>query len=153
MLLDSGLAGLAAAAGPTTAQAAGNGTRHAPVRIDEPPPGKAVIVFFRKGQFADILVGLSVKEGKTKLGPLDYDTYLVLTVEPGLHTYTVGYSSLPMQIVVEPGEIYYVRCTPDNDIVSEGQPSITPAEERQFDDVSWRLKPAVPYSTAATQDK
>ncbi len=109
------------------------------------------MVFFRKGQLADVLVGLTVREGKTRIGPLGYDRYLVAIVDPGLHTFSFGQRLWEMQLVTEAGEIYYVRCALGQDIVSSSAPAMTPAEERQFNDVSWQLKPEVPYATQGGQ--
>ena len=110
-----------------------------PVRIDEPPAGRANIVFFRRGHLQDALINLTVNEGPVGLGPLGWDSYLVVAATPGLHTYGFREDGNDVQIVVEAGETYYVRFELDvNDLVT-----LTPAEQRQFDDVSRWLHPAM----------
>jgi hypothetical protein len=120
------------------------------VQIDDPPPGKAVIVFYRKWLYPAALDSYIVREGKTALGRLSAGTYFVSVADPGLHTYTVHSERHEgMQLVVEAGEIYYVRFELETGFILY-QPTLVPAEQRQFDESSGHLRLSFPLETTAT---
>ena len=122
------------------------------VRIDNPPPGKAAIVFYRRSIYAGGAISYMVREGKTDIGVLESGGYFVALVDPGWHTYTVhAERHSDMQIQVEDGEIYYVRFELDLGVVLY-QPTLTPAQQWQFDQASPRLhrtEPAPPPAQPA----
>src|SRR4029079_15534558 len=57
--------------------------------VGTPPPGKALVVFFRPSKFVAGGVGFKVREGEKVLGKLGNGKYFVSTVAPGAHTYVV----------------------------------------------------------------
>jgi hypothetical protein len=125
-------------------------TLASPVRIDDPPPGKALIVFFRKSEYAGGAISYIVREGQTELGRLSAGSYFVAAVDPGLHTYaTHAERRDDMQIQVEAGEIYYVCFELDVGIILY-QPTLMPTEEWLFDEQSPRLRLSKPLSIQAT---
>jgi hypothetical protein len=111
-----------------------------PVHIGDAPPGRAQIVFYRKWTYPASLDTYAVREGHTKLGNLDAGSYFIAIVDPGLHTYgTRALRSDNMQIVVEAGETYYVRFELESGIFLY-QPTLTPSEQRLFDQTSAKLR-------------
>jgi hypothetical protein len=119
-----------------------------PVQLDDPPPGKALIVFFRKWEYPDSAISYIVREGKAELGRLSAGSYFTAAVDPGLHTYTVHAERRnDMQIVAEAGETYYVRFELDIGVVLY-QPTLVPAEQRLFDAISARLSRSEPLAPA-----
>lgn len=120
--------------------------------IDDPPPGKAQIVFYRRLAFAAAAVTYRVREGATDIGDLNIGTYFVVPVDPGLHTYTVhAERHREMQIVAEAGETYFVRFELDTGFLL-WQPVLTPSEERLFDEISGGLKRSKPISPSPPPD-
>jgi hypothetical protein len=118
------------------------------VRIDDPPPGKASVVFFRKGAYFGGPIGYIVREGTRELGLLASGTYFIADVDPGLHTFTVhAERHSDMQLVVEAGEIYYVHFELDLGVVLY-QPTLEPTDQRLFDEQSPRLRPSEPLPPA-----
>jgi hypothetical protein len=151
LLLTSASAALASVALTPAARAAEVEPQR--VHIDDPPPGKAVIVFYRRWDYPDIAISYIVREGQAELGRLSNASYFVSVVDPGLHTYTVHAERHDdMQIEVEAGEIYYVRFELDIGIILY-QPSITPSEQRLFDELSPKLKRSEPLTPPATTPK
>ncbi|MFI4934778.1 MAG: DUF2846 domain-containing protein [Caulobacterales bacterium] len=121
----------------------------APVRVDEPAPGKATVVFYRKWSYAAGGLSFIVREGTAELGRLSPGSYFVATVEPGLHTYTVHSERHDnMQLQVDAGEIYYVRFELEIGVLLY-QPSLTPAQEWQFIQESPKLHLSKPLAGAA----
>lgn len=124
-----------------------------PVQIGDPPPGKALIVFYRTWKWPAGAVSYKVREGKTELGRLSDGSYFVAVVDPGLHTYAMHAEWRDdMQIMVEADEIYYVRFELETGLFLY-QPTLTPSEQRLFDEASPRLKlsePLTPMDVAHT---
>ncbi|HEY5290527.1 MAG TPA: DUF2846 domain-containing protein [Caulobacteraceae bacterium] len=118
----------------------------APVLIGDPPPEKALIVFYRTWKYPAAALSYAVREGQTKLGILAPGSYFVVSVDPGLHTYAVrSERSDAMQIVVEAGEVYYVRFELETGWLLY-QPTLTPSEQRLFDTSSGRLRLSEPLA-------
>ena len=134
------------------APAAAAETPDTPVRIGDPPSGKAFIVFFRKWEYPGAAISYIVREGQTELGRLSAGSYFVATVDPGLHTYvTHAERRDDMQIQVEADEIYYVCFELEVGLLLY-QPTLAPTEQRLFDELSPRLhlsKPLAPIQTAS----
>ena len=119
-----------------------------PVRIEEPPPGKALVVFYRRWSYSAAAVSYIVREGQVELGLLSVGSYFVVPVDPGLHTFTVhAERHSDMQLLAEAGEIYYVRFDLDIGVVLY-QPDLTPSEQRLFDEVSAKLRLSAPLAAA-----
>ena len=141
---------MAAAAVIAVAPVASAETGAKPVQIGNPPPGKALIVFYRKWLYPAAANSYTVREGKTELGRLDPGSYFVAVVEPGLHTYsTRAERRNDMQIEVEADEIYYVRFELDTGWILY-QPTLAPSEQRLFDELSARLKRTEALAAVAT---
>jgi hypothetical protein len=139
---------LAAAPVAATPCAALAEATRAPVRIENPPPGKAIVVFYRTWLYPASAISYTVREGKQELGRLSPGTYFFITVEPGLHTYTTRAEKHDdMQIEVEADEIYYVRFELGTGWLLY-QPGLTPAEQRTFDEVSAKLRRTEPLAPA-----
>ncbi len=121
-----------------------------PVHIDDPPAGCASIVFYRKWAYPGGANSYAVRDGQTILGMLGPGTYFVAIVEPGLHTYSMRAERRnDMQIEVEAGEVYYVRFELETGWILY-QPTLTPSEQRLFDEVSSRLRLAEPVAPTKT---
>jgi hypothetical protein len=117
-----------------------------PVKVGDPPSGKALVVFFRKWLYPSSANTYTVHEGHTDIGRLSPGTYFIAVVEPGWHTYSVRAEKRnDMQIEIEADEIYYVRFELDTGWILY-QPSLVPAEQRQFDELSAKLKPSEPLT-------
>ena len=135
-------AAAAAAFAPVAAAAAPAG----PVQIGDPPSGKALIVFFRRWEYAGFVLSYIVREGQAELGVLGAGNYFVATVDPGLHTYSTHAERRDdMQIQVEADEIYYVVFEMDMGLFLY-QPTLVPTEQRLFDELSPRLKLSEPVT-------
>ena len=118
------------------------------MHIDDPPPGRALIVFYRTWAYPAAANNYAVRDGQTTLGMLSPGTYFVAIVEPGLHTYSMRAERRnDMQIEVEAGEIYYVRFELDTGWFLY-QPTLAPSEQRLFDEASAKLRLSEP-STAS----
>ncbi len=137
----------AAAATATLAPAAQAAPAAQPLQIPDPPPGKALIVFYRKWEYPAMVLSYTVREGRAELGVLGAGTYFVAVVDPGLHTYSMhAERRSEMQIEVEAGETYYVRFELDSGWLLY-QPTLTPSEQRLFDPISSRLTLSKPLPT------
>jgi len=120
-----------------------------PVQIGDPPPGRALIVFYRTWEYPAAALSYIVREGQTKLGMLSPGSYFIATVQPGLHTYAVRAERRDnMQIVAEADEVYYVRFELETGWLLY-QPTLTPVEQRLFDQSSKSLKLSEPLASAA----
>ncbi len=110
------------------------------IQIGEPPPGKALIVFYRKRDYPGSAISYAVREGDSKIGVLEIGTYFLVTADPGLHTYSMrSERRSDMQIRVEAGEVYYVRFALETGWVLY-QPTLEPSEQRLFDQTSVHLR-------------
>jgi hypothetical protein len=134
-------AGLAAALAPSALAAAPSPIA---VRIADPPAGKALAVFFRMGVAGDILFSprLIVRDGAVPLGDFTFDEYLVAVIDPGLHNFSVGRGVRPIPLQADADETYFVRCAFDHGVSNDVGLVLLPVEQRSFDEVSRRLKPA-----------
>lgn len=109
--------------------------------VAAPPAGKGQVVFFRPSRSKGMLISYSVREGDKTLGKLGNGTYLVLPVEPGLHTYSIQ-SELKdaLRLEVEVGETYYVQQSMDIGIALI-RAYLTPSDAATFGGEK-KLKPA-----------
>ncbi len=108
-----------------------------------------MIVFYRKWAYPALALGYTVREGRDAIGELDPGTFFFVVVDPGLHSYYVrGEHRDTMQIEVEAGETYYVRFELDTGWLLY-QPTLTPSEQRLFDQASPHLKPSMPAPPAS----
>jgi hypothetical protein len=119
-----------------------------PIRIPDPPPGQATVVFYRKWEWPAAADSYMVHDGVQDIGRLGAGTYFVTNATPGLHTYWVrAERRRDMQLQVDADETYYVRFELDLGIVLY-QPTLTPSEQRLFDQSSAHLKLAAPLQPA-----
>jgi hypothetical protein len=119
-----------------------------PIRIPDPPPGQAIVVFYRKWEWPAAADSYMVHDGVRDIGRLGAGTYFVTTAAPGLHTYWVrAERRRDMQLQVDADETYYVRFELDLGIMLY-QPTLTPSEQRLFDQSSAHLKLAGPLKPA-----
>lgn len=113
-----------------------------PVRIPDPPPGMAVVVFYRNWEWPAAADSYMVHDGTQDIGRLHAGAYFVTVASPGLHTYWVrAERRRDMQLLVDADETYYVRFELDMGILLY-QPTLTPSEQRLFDQASAHLKPS-----------
>lgn len=141
----SAVAGLAALLAATPALAG------APVDVGEPPPGQALIVFFRRWAWGGGAVPYMVREGERDVGALPNANYFVVAVQPGWHTYWVrSEKKVPMNIETEAGEVYYVQCELGTGWLLY-QPMLTPSEQRVFDELSASLHRSATPKPADTE--
>ncbi|HEY7901620.1 MAG TPA: DUF2846 domain-containing protein [Caulobacteraceae bacterium] len=110
-----------------------------PIDVGDPPPGKALIVFYRKRDYPGSANTYAVREGVAQLGDLGIGTYFVVAVDPGLHTFNVhAERRSDMQLEVEAGETYFVRFVLETGWLLY-QPTLEPSEKRLFDQTSVHL--------------
>jgi len=103
-----------------------------PIQLPDPPPGKALVVFYRNLAYAAAALTFMVREGQTDLGELSIGTYFTLVADPGWHTYTVRAERHDnMQIELDADETYYVHFELGTGVLLY-QPSLSPAEQWQF---------------------
>jgi hypothetical protein len=115
------------------------------IDIGYPPPGKALIVFFRDSDLLGAAISYMVREGPTEIGRLGNGRYFVAVVEPGLHTYSVSSEArIKMQIRVDADEIYYVRYDLESGYFYARRPALTPSEPWRFLTIASTLKRSEP---------
>lgn len=122
-LAAAGAGALAAMAGPALAE---------PPAIPDPPPGKALVVFYRTWAYPGGALSFTVHEGPADVGLLSPGTYFTALADPGWHTYTVrAERHADMQIDLEADETYYVRFELGTGWLLY-QPSLVPTEQWQW---------------------
>lgn len=142
-----GLAGAAALAG-VGAPAWGEPPPATSVDIGFPPPGKALVVFFRTWEYFAAAISYMVREGPTDIGLLGPGQYFVAVVEPGLHTFSVrAERRSDMQLIVEADEIYYVKYELETGVILY-QPTLTPTDAWRFQANASSLKRHDPAAAA-----
>jgi hypothetical protein len=109
-----------------------------PAALPQPPPGKALIVFFREWAWSGAVYSYPIREGKTVIGRLPVSTWFAVPVEPGWHTYSVFGRHDDMPIRTEAGQTYYVNCELG---MGDGsyRSTLTPTQEWRFDAVAAKL--------------
>jgi hypothetical protein len=133
------LCAVTAAAFPTSHDQAVAG-KNAPAVIGEPEAGKGQIVFYRTGGFVGAAISCNVRENDALIGGLSGGKYFVVQVQPGKHTYTTKSEAKDtLNMEIESGETYYVRCTIGAGIMA-GRPNLSPVDKAAFDEKSGGLK-------------
>lgn len=104
--------------------------------VEAPPPGKAQIIFWRPGSIVGMALGCTVREGtgaeETEIARLGAGKYWVHVAEPGKHTYwTTGEATDQLNMELEPGETYYVRCAIGMGVMS-GRAQVSPSDRAEF---------------------
>ena len=108
--------------------------------IGAPPPGKALVVFYRPSKFLGDAVDFDVREGGTVLGKLRSGRYFVSAVEPGPHAYTVpSEANGVVNLQVAAGETHFVRAAIRLGF-DQGHPRLSPSDEAAFAKALKRLR-------------
>lgn len=119
------------------------------VAVASPPAGQGQVVFFRPGSMMGMALGCHVREDGRLVGNLANGKYYVQSFAPGKHVFTASSEATDtLNLEVEPGETYYVRCGIGMGVVA-GRPNIAPVEKAVFDEKSAKLK----LKTAAELEK
>jgi hypothetical protein len=100
--------------------------------IGTPVAGKGQVVFYRPGSMMGMALGCTVHEGAAQIARLGSGKYWVSAVEPGKHTYnTEGEAKDVLNLEVEPGETYFVKCNIGMGMMS-GRANLSPASTEDF---------------------
>lgn len=119
------------------------------VVLAAPPAGQGQVVFFRPGSMMGMALGCHVREDGKLVGNLANGKYYVQSFAPGKHVFTTSSEATDtLNMEVESGETYYVRCGIGMGMVA-GRPNIAPVEKAIFDEKSAKLK----LKTAADLEK
>ena len=79
--------------------------------VPGPAPGKALVVFYREGQFAGSAVGFGIGENGNLIGRVYSGTYFRYEVDPGIHCFTASWETTESKTFpLEGGKTYFVRC-------------------------------------------
>jgi hypothetical protein len=114
--------------------------KKAPAVIGAPEVGKGQIVFYRTGGFVGAAISCNVRENDALIGGLSGGKYFVVQAQPGKHTYTTKSEAKDtLNMEVESGETYYVRCTIGAGVMA-GRPNLSPVDKAAFDEKSGGLK-------------
>lgn len=116
----------------------GAGSRH----VMPPLPGKAQIIFFRKAAFVGAAIGGRVWEDDAAIGNLTAGTYFLVTLDPGVHTFSVSTEVKEELIMeVEEGETYFVEETVSMGVLV-GRLNLSPSDVSVFDAAFPKMKQA-----------
>jgi len=112
--------------------------------IGEAPTGKAQIVFWRPGSLMGMALGCTVREGEgadeVEVARLGAGKYWVHTAEPGKHVYyTTGEATDRLNMELEDGETYFVRCSIGMGIMS-GRAQVSPSDRATFSGRAKKMK-------------
>lgn len=112
--------------------------------IGEAPAGKAQVVFWRPGGIIGMALGCTVREGEgteeAEIARLGAGKYWVHTAEPGKHVYyTTGEATDRLNMELEEGETYFVRCAIGMGVVS-GRAQVSPSDRATFTDRAKKMK-------------
>lgn len=112
--------------------------------FDAPPLGKGQIIFYRpKGAG---MISCPVREGEgageVQIAKLTGNHYFVLSAQPGAHQYRARSKSKDrLNIEVEEGETYFVKCTIALAMFGPGSPNLAPSDAAEFETVKAEMKP------------
>lgn len=102
--------------------------------IGAAPADKAQVVFWRPGTIIGGALGCTVREGTdtNEVARLGAGKYYAITAEPGKHTYyTTGEAKDQLNMELEPGETYFVKCSIGAGIMS-GRAQVAPSDRAAF---------------------
>jgi hypothetical protein len=110
--------------------------------LPSPPPGKALVVFFRPAHFQGAFTWYKIRENGVSLGKMWGGKYIVQLAEPGPHTYTAATESRnTLHIELDDGETYYIRCSVQMGLLID-EPDMSPSDKATFEKESKHLRPA-----------
>jgi uncharacterized membrane protein len=129
----------AALAMPATISAKDKAVK-APVAVEAPAAGMGQIVFFRPGNFIGGAIACTVRENGQMIGNLSNGKYFIVPFAPGKHVFTTKTEATDtLNMEVESGETYYVRCGIGMGLVA-GRPNLAPSDKATFDEKSAKMK-------------
>ncbi len=100
--------------------------------VAAPAAGKGQVVFFRPGSLMGAALGCTVHEGEAQVARLGSGKYYVIAAEPGKHEYsTKGEATDRLNLEVEPGETYFVKCNIGMGVMS-GRANLSPSDRDAF---------------------
>ena len=100
--------------------------------LGEPGSGMGQIVFFRPGSLMGAALGCTVHEDDKELARLGSGKYYVVAAAPGKHLYfTKGEATDKLNLEVEAGETYFVRCNIGMGVMS-GRANLSPSDRDTF---------------------
>lgn len=100
--------------------------------ITQPASGMGQVVFFRPGSLMGAALGCTVHEGDREVARLGSGKYYVVAEAPGKHEFfTKGEATDKLDLEVEDGETYFVKCNIGMGIVS-GRANLSPSDRATF---------------------
>lgn len=104
--------------------------------VGDAPADKAQVVFWRPGTIIGGALGCTVREGEgtneVEVARLGAGKYWVHLAEPGKHVYfTKGEATDRLNMELEAGETYFVRCNIGMGIMS-GRAQVSPSDRATF---------------------
>lgn len=122
--------GLAAISAVPAAMAAPGGS--APEVLPAPPAGQGQIVFWRPSTIVGAALGCGVNLGTERISALGRGKYFLLNLAPGSYEFNAKSEAKDtLNLEVEPGEVYYVKCTIRMGIMM-GRPNLAPSNLAEF---------------------
>ncbi len=101
--------------------------------LGQPPAGMGQVVFFRPGSMWGMAMGCTVHEDDKELARLGSGKYYVITATPGKHMYfTEGMRTDRLNLEVEDGETYFVRCNIGMGMVGPASANLSPSDRGAF---------------------
>lgn len=137
-------AALLAASGAVAQQASEPAIKTKSGEVGAAPADQGQIVFFRPGSFVGGALGCTVREGEgadeRQIARLGSGKYYVVTAAPGKHQYyTKGEATDRLNLEVEAGETYFVKCNIAMGIVA-GRANLSPSDRATFAKKAGSLK-------------
>jgi hypothetical protein len=104
----------------------------APEVLPVPPTGQGQIVFWRPGTIVGAALGCGVNIGTERVSALGRGKYFLLNLAPGAYEFNAKSEAKDtLNLEVEAGEVYYVKCTIRMGIMS-GRPNLAPSSLAEF---------------------
>ena len=125
------------------------------IRVPAAPRGQGQVVFFRAKSLLGTGQWFNVRENGKALGRLDNGAYFVVTVAPGLHTYTAQTEpefTDRLKLKVDAGETYFVSGALTKGVVI-GAANLEPSDRGVFNKASKTLKLAPPATAEKAPEK
>ncbi|WP_296612247.1 DUF2846 domain-containing protein [Sphingomonas sp.] len=100
--------------------------------LGQPAAGMGQVVFFRPGSIMGAALGCTVHEDDKEIARLGSGKYHVVSATPGKHLYfTKGEATDKLNLEVETGETYFVRCNIGAGIMA-GRANLSPSDQATF---------------------
>jgi hypothetical protein len=112
----------------------------APATLPAPPEGSGQVVFWRPGTMVGAAMGCGVNQGTDRISALGAGKYFIVNLAPGTYEFNARSEARDaLTLEVEPGEVYYVRCTIRMGLMV-GRPNLSPSTEAEFNERRENLK-------------